>query len=164
MLNMLRRLVVRLALAGSAALVPIAGVTVLAANPAQAVPSGITCSKVSGSINTSTGLAKIKPSVCNGNTGGSGKSKGMFSSLAATYKWINGKSTTISVTWSSGFDATCPHPKDPDIEIMSAKATADNTGSTSVGAAVTATLCLTPTAKGDSVSVAPGTVGMRFSS
>src|SRR5580698_6064897 len=125
------------AVVGSAALVPLAGVTALASGPAGAAkPKGITCSTLSGKVSGS-GVAKINLSGCTGKTGGKGSSKGSATASSGTIKWANGKSTTSSESYTGG--SGCPGS---DItEVVSGNVTADNTGSTSVGAALSATIC-----------------------
>jgi hypothetical protein len=139
------------AIVGSAALVPLAGMTALASSPAGAAkPKGITCSTLSGKVNSS-GVAKINLSGCTGNTGGSGKSKGSATASSGTIKWKNGKSTTSSEAYTSG--SGCPGS---DVtEVISGNVTADSTGSTAVGAALSGTVCYnTATSK---LSLKPGT-------
>ena len=135
-------------IAASAVLVPVAGFTALAAAPAGAAPHGISCSKLSGTANTTTGAEKIKVSTCTGNTGGSGKQKGTITSTSGTVKWANGKSTsgTESATAGSGCSGSGTLT-----ELISGNVTADNTGSTSVGAALSATICATPEAANPAV-------------
>ena len=148
---MLKNRIMLGALAGSAALVPVAGMTALSSGPAGAAKAkGITCSTLSGKV-SSTGTAKINLSGCNGKTGGSGKSKGSATASSGTIKWKNGKSTTSSESYSGG--SGCPGS---DItEVVSGNVTADNTGSTSVGAALSATICYnSATSK---LSLLPGT-------
>ena len=94
---MVKNRMVRGAVVLAAAVVPLAGVTALAASPAGAKqPKGITCTKLSGSANTNTGADKTKDTVCTGTTGASGKSKGMVTDTTVTVKWANGKSTTYT--------------------------------------------------------------------
>ena len=128
------------AVVGSAALVPLAGVTALASSPAGAAKAkGIACSTLSGKVNSS-GTAKINVSGCTGNTGGSGKSKGSATASSGTVKWKNGKSTTSSEVYASG--SGCPGS---DVtEVISGNVTKDSTGSTSVGAALSGTICYNP--------------------
>ncbi len=139
------------AIAGSAALVPLAGMTALASSPAGAAkPKGITCTALSGKV-SSTGTAKIKVTGCNGNTGGSGKSKGSATASSGTITWANGKSTTSTESYASG--SGCPGS---DVtEVISGNVTADNTKSTSVGAALSATVCYNSSTS--KLSLLPGT-------
>ena len=138
---MIKNRMIRGSIAVAAALVPLGGVTALAASPAGAVAKGITCNVLKGSYNTSTGAIKTKVSTCNGNTGGSGKSNGTATSTTLTEKWANGKSTTSTVSATGGSGCT---QSGALTEIESGQVTADNTGSTTVGAAVTATVCVYP--------------------
>jgi hypothetical protein len=137
---------------GSAVLIPLAGMTVLTAGPVAAkTPKGITCTKLSGSVNLTTGVDKTNLSGCSGKTGGSGKSKGSVSSTSSTLKWVNGKSTTFTETVAGGSGCASG-----DIaEQISGDVTADSTGSTSDGATVSATICFN-TSSGKT-SLAPGT-------
>ncbi len=144
-------------IAASAVLVPVAGFTALAAAPAGAVPHGISCGKLSGTANTTTGAEKIKVSTCNGNTGGSGKEKGTITSTSGTVKWANGKSTTGTESATSGSGCTGTGAV---TEVITGKVTKDNTGSTSVGAKFSATVCGNPEAANPAVyklSLKPGT-------
>jgi hypothetical protein len=134
-------------IAASAVLVPVAGFTALAAAPAGAAPKGISCSKLSGKANTTTGSENIKLSTCTGNTGGSGTEKGTITETSGTVKWVNGKSTTGTVATASGSGCASG-----DItETISGNVTADSTGSTTVGAAVSATVCAKPSATNPAV-------------
>ncbi len=92
-------------IAGSAALVPVVGVSALTASPAGAVKTGITCSKATGSVNAS-GTAKINLKTCTGNTGGSGKTSGTATSTSGTITWANAKKTTLSETTTAGTKCT----------------------------------------------------------
>ena len=138
---MVKNRMVRGSIAVAAALVPLGGVTALAASPAGAVPHGITCSVLKGSYNTSTGAIKTKVSTCTGNTGGSGKSSGNASDTTITEKWTNGKATTSTVSATAGSGCT---QAGAITEVESGTVTADNTGSTTIGAAVSATVCVYP--------------------
>jgi hypothetical protein len=134
---MLKNRIMLGAAVGAAALVPLAGMSALASSPAGAAkPKGIACSALSGKVN-SAGTAKITVSGCTGNTGGSGKSKGSATASTGTVKWNNGKSTTSSEAYASG--SGCPGS---DVtEVVSGNVTADSTGSTTVGAALSGTIC-----------------------
>ena len=154
---MVKNRMVRGSIAVAAALVPLAGVSALAASPAGAVPKGITCTKLSGSANTSTGVDKTKVTGCNGNTGASGKSKGMITDTTITDKWANGKATTYTMSATAGSGCTQPNAL---TEVESGTVTADNTKSTTIGAAVSATVCVVPSATNPAVfkiSLLPGT-------
>jgi hypothetical protein len=131
------------AIAGSAVLVPIVGVTALTAAPAGAAPTGINCSKLTGTANTTTGVVKTKLSTCTGNTGGSGKSTGTTTETSGTVKWINGKSTTATESATAGSGCTGTGAV---TEVISGSVTADTTGSTTIGAALSATVCAVPEA------------------
>ncbi len=115
------------------------------------VSTGITCSKLSGSENSSTGVATIKLKTCTGNTGASGKSTGPASSSSSTVKWQNGKTTSFTESYATG--SGCPSGDTAD-EVVSGSVTADTTGSTAVGAAVSAEICESPAL---TFSLAPGT-------
>ncbi len=145
-------------IAASAVLVPVAGFTALAAAPAGAVPHGIACGKLSGTANTTTGAEKIKVSTCNGNTGGSGKQTGTITSTSGTVKWANEKvddrerGPATSGSGCTGSGAVT--------EVITGKVTKDNTGSTSVGAKFSATVCGNPETTNPAVyklSLKPGT-------
>jgi hypothetical protein len=143
-------------LAAAAVLAPVAGFTALAASPAGAVAKGITCSKLSGSANTTTGATKITLSGCNGNTGGKGTSKGLVSDTSTTTKWVNGKSTTYSVSATAG--SGCASGDLTEVE--SGVVSADTTKSTTVGATVSATVCVAPSATNPAafkLTLLPGT-------
>ena len=136
----------------SAVIVPFVGVTALTAGQAGAkTPKGIKCTSLSGKSNTSTGAVKESLSGCSGKTGGSGKSKSSGSSSTSTLKWANGKSTTF--TASTGAGSGCA--SGDFAEAISGNVTADTTGSTAVGAAVTASACYNPA--NNKISLAPGT-------
>jgi len=148
----LKKRIMLAAVAGSASLVPVAGLVALTSGPAAAAkaPKGIKCSTLSGKVN-SAGTAKINLSSCTGNTGGSGKSKGSATSSSGTVKWANGKSTTSTENYTAG--TGCPSS---DIaEQISGNVTADTTKSTAVGAALSATVCYNSST--GKLSLAPGT-------
>ncbi len=155
---MVKNRLVRGSLVLAAAAVPLAGMTALAASPAGASkPKGITCTKLSGSANTNTGADKTKVTGCTGNTGASGKSKGMVTDTTVTDKWANGKSTSYTQSATGGSGCTQAGAL---TEVESGTVTADNTGSTTVGAAVSATVCVVPSATQPGVykiSLLPGT-------
>jgi hypothetical protein len=139
--------IIRAALCGSVAVVPLAGVSVLlGANPAGAVAKGITCSKVSGKADVNNNTSKISLSGCNGNTGTKGTSKGQAAvGTTGTVKWANAKSTSFTETVATG--TTCPVTSTLIAdEVLSGSVTADTTKSTTVGAAVTAEVCVNSTA------------------
>jgi hypothetical protein len=143
-------------IAGSAALVPVVGVSALTASPAGAVKTGITCSKATGSVNAS-GTAKINLKTCTGNTGGSGKTSGTATSTSGTITWANAKKTTLSETTTAGTKCTPGATLVAD-EVISGNVTADNTKSTTVGAAASGEFCANSTATGKiKLSLAPGT-------
>jgi hypothetical protein len=156
--------IVRGAVAMSAVLIPLAGMTAVAVNPAAAAASGIHCTKLSGTANTSSGVTNTKLSSCNGKTGGSGTSKTKLSTsrmapfhsdqpTSATFKWKNGKSTTIgSIVTAPGTDCAATDSAGFALvadESESGSVTADNTGSTGVGAATSAEVCAYGTANPD---------------
>jgi hypothetical protein len=137
---------------GSASLVPLAGITALTTGVAGAkTPKGITCTTLSGKVNLTKGTTKETASGCTGKTGGSGTAKGSNTATSVTTKWANGKSTTF--TGSSTAGTGCP--SGDYAEALNGTVSADTTGSTSVGAAVTGTLCYNPSTS--KVSLAPGT-------
>ena len=145
---MLKNRIARIVGAGAVMILPLAGATALAAGPATASngATGITCSKVVGTINLTANTEVIKFKNCTGNTGTlhKGKSTGPVTPIptSGTIKWSNGLHTTFSQSTTAG--SGCPSP---DLtEVLSGTVTADQTGSTAVGAAVSATLCYNPTA------------------
>ncbi len=139
------------AIAGSAALVPLAGMTALTAGPAGAAkPKGISCSALTGKVN-SAGTAKLNLKTCTGNTGGSGKSSGSAISTSGTVKWANGKSTSLTESYSAGTGC----PSGDLAEQITGAVTADTTKSTAVGAAVSGTVCYNSST--GKLSLAPGT-------
>jgi hypothetical protein len=134
----------RLRFGRSLAIAAIAGSAALAAAPMVApagavTRTGIKCSKLAGNISTT-----IKASTCTGNTGGA--SKAMSSSALATgsgkVNWVNGKSTGFKVTITQS--GTLCKPLGAAWTQYNAKGnvTSDTTGSTHVGAAVTAHVCV----------------------
>jgi hypothetical protein len=140
------------AVAVSAALVPLAGMTALTAGPAGAAkPKGITCTKATGKVNETTFSAKINLADCSGTTGGAGKTTGTEGATSGTVKWANAKSTTFSTVEGTG--TLCPSGDIAD-ETINGNVTADSTGSTGIGAAVSAEICVSSALK---VSLAPGT-------
>lgn len=136
---------------------PIAGSLALAGQ-AQAA-AGVSCTGLSGKVNTSNDSAKIKLSGCNDtkNTGGKGTTKGSQSSTTATITW-NGTGTTTEddVTNTPVSNSTCASG---DIE---EEATATVTGGTGAAAksikkgwTVQSFVCYDPTTS--KLSLAPGT-------
>ncbi len=110
------------AVAASAVLVPVAGVSALTAGPAGAATKTITCTKAKGNIGT-----KMKFSGCSGNTGGG--SKGFTAATlegGGTIKWKSGKTTTFSAP-TLGTGTNCA-VGDTDITATGA-VTGDTTGS-----------------------------------
>ncbi len=150
---MLKNRIALVAVAGSAALVPVAGIAALTAAPAGAAkaPTGITCTKLAGKVNTTTDVAKITLSGCNGKTGGTGKSTSSASATSNTTTWANGKKTTVTESYASGSGCAAGDVT----EDITGSVTADNTKSTTVGAAITATVCFNGTT--DKLSLLPGT-------
>jgi hypothetical protein len=110
------------AAAAAAAIVPIAGVSALAASPAGATTKTISCTAMSGNVGT-----KIQLKGCNGNTGGKSK-KTAVGTLATggTIKWANGKTTTFGPS-TLGAGTNCP-AGDTD-ETATGAVTADTTKS-----------------------------------
>ena len=132
----------------AAAIVPIAGVSALAASPAgAAVKPGIDCASVTGSANATTMVAKLSFKSCTPSTktGGSGKSTGSATSTSGTITWTNGKKTSFSEATSTG--TLCASGNVAD-EVITGNVTSDNTKATTVGAAVSGEICATVTATG----------------
>jgi hypothetical protein len=142
---------VRGAMVGSAVLIPLAGVTALATNPAAAskAPKGIKCTKLAGKADTSTGAVKVTLSGCTGNTGTKGTAKGTTTDTSSTVKWANAKQTNYSITVSSG--TGCPGSDLTEVE--SGAVNTDTTGSTGTGALVSATVCVATTSNPDVVKL-----------
>ena len=147
------RMMLGAAVAATAVVVPLAGMTALAASPAgaAAAPKGIKCSAASGSVNTTTFSAKIKLTKCTGNTGASGKTKGVQGATSGTVKWANAKKTVFSEVVNPG--TLCPAGGLAD-EVITGNVTSDTTGSTSVTAAVSGEICVSNSL---TISLAPGT-------
>jgi hypothetical protein len=147
----LKNKMVRGSVAAVAALaIPVLGVSALGVNPAAAAkPHGIQCSVLKGSANTSTGATKITLSTCTGNTGTKGTAKGQITDTSSTIKWANGKSTNDSESLAAG--TGCPGSDTTEVE--SGVVNTDTTGSTTVGAAVTATVCIATTSNPDVVKI-----------
>ena len=150
---MLKHRIVRTAIAGSAAVVPVAGIVAVGSGPAGAAPSGITCTKLSGTANLTTNSYAAKLSGCSGHTGGSGKIKGMPSPLPTSVKakWLNHTSTTFTTTF--GTTSSCAAN---DLTVNLDDVVTDNTNSsTTIGAAVSATVCYN--LNSGALSLLPGT-------
>jgi hypothetical protein len=139
------------AVAGSASLVPLAGISALTAGTASANPSGIKCTSYTGTVNLTAGTTKFKFSGCTGNTGGTGKARGTTSSPAATIKWTNTKRTGITQSEGAG---TGPCPSGDSPVGITGSVTSDTTGSTAVGKSVKAQVCFTPAG---TFALVPGT-------
>lgn len=163
--ELIKNRIVRGSIAGTAVLIPLAGVTAVAVNPAAAAKTGITCSKLSGTVNTTANTSVFKLKTCTGNTGTSGKAKGTASSsiTTATIKWKNGKSTTTG-NIQLGTGTLCPATNSGGFSLVadeteSGTVTADTTGSTAIGAASSAEVCVYDTATTGvySLNNAPGT-------
>ena len=147
----------RRAMLGSAVLIALTGVTMLGVSPAEAKVTGITCTKLSGSTNTTLGTDKTKLTGCSGNTGGVGNTKGLITDATSRVKWVNGKSTKFSVSYSSGSGCTQTGAL---TQVELGFVLADTTGSTTVGAEVSATVCVVPSPTSAGVykiSLLPGT-------
>jgi len=112
------------AVAASAALVPIAGVTALTAGPAGAAKTKtITCTQISGK---SSGKVQLKD--CSGNTGGSSKKfAGTTLEEGGTITWTNGKTTTFGAA-TLGLGTNCPTTDTADVT-ATGTVTADTTKS-----------------------------------
>jgi hypothetical protein len=142
------RLVAVGALVGSAALA-----TVSFVGSASATVTGIKCGKLTGTITGNVTLSKYS-----GNTGGASQPM-PATSLASggTIKWVNGKTTTITLSASNnetdpGETQQCAAGSS-EYEAKG-KVTADTTGSAVVGGKVKAEACLD--AAGN-ISLEPGT-------
>ena len=148
------------AAAAAAAIVPIAGVSALAASPAgAATPKGITCTKLTGSANTSTGVDKTKVTGCTPTTktGGTGKSKGMITDTTVTTKWANGKSTSYTQSASAGSGCTQANAL---TEVRPAPSLLTPPEAPPLGRLSDATVCVVPSATNPAVfkiSLLPGT-------
>jgi hypothetical protein len=144
-------------IAGSAALVPLAGMAATSGPAGAAKPKGIICTKTTGKVNSTSGVAKIKESGCSGNTGGAGQSKGSATSTSATEKWVNGKTTAFSES-ASPTGTKCTDPNTAEDEIITGNVTSDTTGSTKAGAAISGEICVisNPTTGALTIVGAPG--------
>jgi hypothetical protein len=119
------------------------------ATPAGALPTGIKCRVLTGNIATTVTLKK-----CSGNTGGA--SQAMTATSLATggqIKWVNGKTTDVSLKVVQGDSTTCP--TNNTRYDAKGKVTADTTGSTTVGAKVKASVCVDNTT--GAIALVPGT-------
>jgi hypothetical protein len=143
------------AAAVTAAVVPFAGMALTSgpAGASAAAKTGITCTKVTGTVITGTTTAKLKLTGCNGNTGTKGKTKGSEGATSGKITWANAKTTSFSEATSSG--SLCPTTAIAD-ELITGNVTADSTGSTAVGAAVTAEICAFSNGTTITLSNAPG--------
>ncbi len=157
---MLKNRIVMGALAGAAAIIPLAGMTaftVATATSAGASPPGITCKKLSGTVNMSDS-ATVTLSKCTGNTGTKGTTTDSESSTKGTITWANGKVTKLKDLANTGGSAVCPSG---DIsELSTGKVKSDTTGDTAKKAADTANVCFAPASSGPNLgtlSLAPGT-------
>jgi hypothetical protein len=147
------------AVAASAALVPIAGISALTAGPAGAAkPKGITCTKITGKVNGTTASAKINFATCTGTTGTKGTSTAAQTDPTTTIKWANGKTTTFTNVESTGGTKCKPSATLLADELLNGAVTADTTKSTTVGASVTGEFCVTSNAAGTKIKLtgAPG--------
>jgi hypothetical protein len=118
-----------------------------ASTPAAAASGVVKCSSISGNV-TATSLAL---SSCGGDTGGSGR---LPAGGMTTISWVNGKMTSLSITYNGSSENQCPRPKRESEIIVSGTVTADTTGSISVGSAVHAFLCV---AQNGSAALVPKT-------
>jgi hypothetical protein len=144
-------------LAGAVMAFPLVGSLALAGQ-AQAA-SGVSCTGLSGKVNTTTDSANVKLSACNDtkNTGGKGTTKGSESSTTGTIKWNGTGTTTLgSQSYTGVSPGTCPSG---DIE---EEFTATVTGGTGAAAksikkgwTVQAFVCYDPSTS--TLSLAPGT-------
>jgi hypothetical protein len=145
------------ALAASAALVPIAGVSALSGVEAGATtPTGITCTSGSGPVDASTFTATINFSGCTGKTGGSGTTTDSQGQTSGTVTWAKTPKTT-TFTLKSTTGTKCDSSALAD-EVLKGKVTADKTKSTAVGAKVKGEFCVDSDSSGNiTISLAPGT-------
>lgn len=137
---------------------PVLG-TMAFAGAASAAAGGVSCTGLSGKVNTSTDAAKVKLSGCSDtkNTGGSGKTEGSESSSTGKITWNGTGTTTLgSVTDTPVSDSTCPSG---DIEEEETGTVTGGTGeaakSIKKGWTQQAYVCFDPS--GDTLSLAPGT-------
>jgi hypothetical protein len=123
--------------------------TVALSGPAGAAALKIKCSGLTG-----TAAGTIKLTGCNGNTGGGSKTfpASSFAS-GGTIPWLNGKTTTVTLSATSGEGSTPGVDKSPDTASGSCPATStefeakgtvtgDTTGSATVGGPATGEACL----------------------
>jgi hypothetical protein len=133
------------AVAVSAALVPIAGVSALSAGPASAAKTKtITCTKGSGNINT-----KIQLTGCNGNTGTKTmKLSALLLASGGTVTWANGKTTSFGQpTLGTGTHCTAKSSTAGD-ETATGPVTADTTKSAKpIPGVFSGEVCLTTAGK-----------------
>jgi hypothetical protein len=133
------------------------------------VKTGITCSKLKGTANTTTNISKIKLSKCTGNTLTKGSSTGTAAPpTSELLKWANGKTTTIGSATNPivlGGGTLCPGTNPTTglslvaDETESGNVSQDNTKSTTLNAASSAEVCVYgPDASGNlELNLAPGT-------
>jgi hypothetical protein len=83
-------------LAGVVLAFPIAGSVAFGAQAALAA-GGVSCTSLTGTVNTTTDAAKVTLSGCNDtkNTGGKGTTKSSETATKSTIKWADSKGTTI---------------------------------------------------------------------
>jgi hypothetical protein len=151
----LKKRIVIGALAGAAALIPLGGAAaVVGSSPAGATPPGITCTALSGTVNSS-GSATIELTGCTPtNTGGSGKTGGSAAATTSKVKWKSGKKTKFDdVTDTPETNTLCATGDVQELSTSTVKS--DTTGDTAKGAAQSATVCYDPTTS--ALSLAPGT-------
>jgi hypothetical protein len=135
-----------------------AGTAAAGAGPATAA-TGVTCTKLTGLVNTMNDTAKITLSGCNdtANTGGGGKTSGSEGATTGTITWNGGKGTTklddIVTTTPTG---TCPST---DLEEMTTGNVSGGTGkakaSIKKGWVNTSYVCYNPS--NNKLTLAPGT-------
>jgi hypothetical protein len=140
----------------TAAAVPFAGMAMTAGPAGAAKAKGITCTGGTGSGKVAKLSATINFTGCTGNTGGKGTTTGSEGATSGTIKWGNAKTTSLSETTGTG--TNCPST-DADDELITGNVTADNTKSTTVGAAVSGEFCVTLNSAGTKfkLKLAPGT-------
>jgi hypothetical protein len=93
--------------------------------------SGVSCSSLTGKVNTTTLAATGTEKGCTdtANTGGSGKFSGSESSTTATTKWASGGTTTFSgIAYTAVSPNACPSP---EIEYEITGTVASDTGKAS---------------------------------
>jgi hypothetical protein len=145
-------------LAGVVLAFPIAGSVVVGSQAALAA-SGVSCTSLTGTVNTSTDVAKVKLSGCNDtkNTGGKGTTTSSETATSSTIKWNGTGTTTLGMATTTAVSpSTCPSG---DIEEMTTATVTEGTGaaakSIKKGWTSQSYVCYDPTTS--TLSLAPGT-------